>query len=335
MVSELRKDPTTRRWVIIATDRWKRPQELVKKGQTVAKAACPFDPGSEDLKTACVYLHWAHPEQWYVSVLPNKYPALAYEGVPRMVVKGMYTTIDAVGGHEVFIDTPRHSATVATMSNGELEALLNAYRERFKFWMSDDRVKYVLIFKNQGKGSGASLVHPHTQLAAIPVVPPRVLEELEKGERYFKINHQCIYCDMVHDEISFKRRIVHESRYFVVICPFASRFPFELMILPKRHASTFIDLDFRELSDLAETIGSLFKSIKHELNNPPFNWLIHVAPQYAPNLRFYHWHMEIIPRLTEVAGFEWGAGVYINPTPPEEAAKILKSPNRLAGPQLM
>jgi UDPglucose--hexose-1-phosphate uridylyltransferase len=324
-LSELRKDPTTRRWAIIATDRWKRPGDLRGGAGKKVKRACPFDPGSEEIKKAAVYLHWEHPEKWFVSVLPNKFPALSYEGLPKMKVKGMYTTIDAVGGHELFVDTPRHRASVATMSLGELEAVLNAYRERYKFWMQDDRVKYVLIFKNQGKGSGASLVHPHTQLAATPVVPPRVLEELEKGERYFKVNHECIYCDMIKDEINGKQRLVRESRYFIAMCPFASRFPFELMILPKRHSSNFIDMDFDELKDLAQVISWLFKRVKEVLSNPPFNSLIHVGPQYAPNLRFFHWHIEIIPRLTEVAGFEWGAGVYINPTPPEAAAQILKS----------
>lgn len=321
---ELRKDPTTRRWVIVATERWKRPTDLIARQKKPTQKTCPFCQAKE-LKGAAVYLHWEQPSRWRVWVVPNKYPALVYEGVPTMHIRGFYTTVNAVGGHEVIVESAKHRATLATMSPGEIEAILNAYRERYKFWFKDERVKYVLIFRNYGRGSGASLVHPHSQLAATPVVPPRLLEELDKGERHFKANHTCIYCDIIEDEMASKVRVVHESRHFLVLCPFASRFPFELQIFPKRHSSNFIDISIDELKDLAELMHALFGRIRRILNNPPYNYLIHVAPQYAPNLRFYHWHFEIIPRLTEVAGFEWGTGVYINPTPPEEAAKILKT----------
>lgn len=324
-MGELRKDPTTRRWVIVATERSKRPWDYRTKRGRATKKTCPFEPTSPEVKEAAVYLHWEQPSKWRVWVVPNKYPALSYHGLPRMVAKGLYTTIDAVGGHEIFIDTARHTATWATMSVGEFEALLFAYRERYKFWMEDERVKYVLIFKNYGLGSGASLIHPHSQLAATPVVPPRMLEELEKGERHFKTKRTCLYCDLIKEEKRLGVRIVRESSHFIVMCPFAARFPFELQIFPKRHTSNFIDLNLEEIKDLAEVIHSLFKRIKEVLNDPPYNALIHVAPQYASNLRFYHWHIEIIPRLTEVAGFEWGAGVYINPTSPEEAAKALRA----------
>lgn len=323
-MAELRKDPTTRRWVIVASGRGKRPSDFRGKARRATKKDCPFEPGAPEVKKAAVYLHWEHPAKYSVAVVPNKYPALSYEGLPRMVVKGLYTTIDAVGGHEIFVDTPRHTATWATMTVDEFEALLYAYRERYKFWFKDERVKYVLIFKNWGLGSGASLVHPHSQLAATPVVPPRTLEELEKGERHFKAKRTCIYCDLLKDEKRLKRRIVHESESFIVMCPFASRFPFELQIFPKRHSSNFVDSRLDEIKDLAETMHAVFGRVKRILGDPPYNALIHVAPQYAPNLRFYHWHIEIIPRLTEVAGFEWGAGVYINPTPPEQAAVVLR-----------
>ncbi len=325
MVAELRKDPTTRRWSIIATDRRKRPMDFKNSPKGSDDAACPFDEGSDDLKKATVYRHWDNPKEWYVSLLPNKYPALDYEGLPKMTTRGLYTSIQSVGGHEVFVDTPRHDADLSDMSLGELEALLDAYKERYKFWTKDERIKYVIIFKNHGVDAGASLKHPHTQLAATPVVPPRVLEELEKGERYFRVKRRCIYCDLIENEISDGKRIVDITDDFIVICPFASRFPYELMILPRRHYSNFIDMTRPELSDLAKVIKGLFMQVNNVLKDPPYNLLIHVAPQYAPNLRFYHWHIEVIPRLTEVAGFEWGTGIYINPMSPEEAAETLRS----------
>jgi UDPglucose--hexose-1-phosphate uridylyltransferase len=323
-VAELRKDPTTRRWAIIATERWKRPNELAKKKGGKKKKFCPFDKGSEELATATVYPHFKQPGKWKVWVTPNKFPALSSEGVPRTTIQGMFTTIDAVGGHEVFVDSAKHTATLANMKPIEIETILNAYRERYKYWLKDDRVKYVLIFKNYGPDAGASLVHPHSQLTATPVVPPRVVEEMEKGERYYKDRKHCIICDLIRDEIALDKRVAYMNDRFIVICPFASRFPFETMILPREHSSNFMDISDSDIESLADIMSRLFRRMKDLLDDPSFNYLVHISPQYAPNLRFYHWHIEIIPRLTEVAGFEWGAGIYINPTPPEEAARELK-----------
>ena len=322
-MAELRKDPTTRRWAIIATERWKRPNDLIRKKGGATKRACPFDLGSPEIAAATVYSHFNQPDKWKVWVMPNKYPALTYEGLPKTTIKGPFTTINAVGGHEVFIDSAKHNATLAKMKPVEIEAILNGYRERFKFWNGDTRVKYVLIFKNYGREAGASLVHPHSQLAAIPVVPPRVVEEMEKGEWYYKDHKRCIMCDLIRDEIALGQRVAFLNDRFIVMCPFASRFPFETMILPRVHSSNFMDITNEDIVALADIMSRLFKRMALLLDDPPYNYLLHVAPQYAPNLRFYHWHIEIIPRMTEVAGFEWGAGVYINPTPPEEAAKEL------------
>jgi len=323
-VAELRKDPTTRRWAIIATERVKRPNELVKKkGGAKTKRPCPFDPGSEELAAGIEYPHFKQPEKYKVWVVPNMYPALSYEGLPSTTIKGPFTTINAVGGHEVFVDSAKHNARLMTMKPVELEAILNGYRERYKFWIDDNRVKYVLIFKNYGQAAGASLAHPHSQLAATPVVPPRVVEEMEKGERHYKDHKRCILCDLIRDEIALGKRVAMMNDRFIVICPFASRFPFETMILPRKHSSNFMDISDADIESLAEIMSRLFKRMGLLLDDPAYNYLLHVAPQYAPNLRFYHWHIEIIPRLTAVAGFEWGAGIYINPTPPEEAAKEL------------
>jgi UDPglucose--hexose-1-phosphate uridylyltransferase len=323
-VAELRKDPTTRRWAIIATERWKRPNDLVKKpGAKAVKRACPFDPGSPEIEAATVYPHFSHPDKWKVWVMPNKFPALTYEGMPSTTIKGPFTTINAVGGHEVFVDSADHNNTLAKMKPIEIEAILNGYRERFNFWNSDTRVKYVLIFKNYGEAAGASLAHPHSQLAAIPVVPPRVVEEMDKAEHHYKDHKHCIMCDLIRDEIALNKRVAFMNDRFIVLCPFASRFPFEAMILPREHSSNFMSITNEDIVSLADIMSRLFKRMANLLDDPPLNYLLHVAPQYAPNLRFYHWHIEIIPRLTQVAGFEWGAGVYINPTPPEEAAREL------------
>jgi len=325
-VAELRKDPMTRRWAIIATERMKRPHDLVKKdGVEKAERPCPFESGSEELSAATVYPHFKDPEKYKIRVVANKFPALSYKGMPKTTVKGPFTTIEAVGGHEVFIDSEDHSARLMTMKPIEFAAILNSYRERYKFWVEDQRVKYVLIFKNYGQEAGASLEHPHSQLAATPVVPPRVVEEMEKGERHYKDHKRCILCDLIRDEIALGERVAMMNDRFIVICPFASRVPFETMILPREHASSFTEVSDSDIESLADIMAKLFNRIGTLLDDPAYNYMLHVAPQYSPNLRFYHWHIEIIPRLTEMAGFEWGAGVYINPTPPEDAARDLSS----------
>ena len=323
-MAELRKDPITRRWAIIATERWKRPNELVKKNKKNGpKRPCPFDKGAEEMLTATVYPHFKN-KRYKVWVLPNRFPALSPVGLPRTTIRGPFTTIEAVGGHEIFVDSAKHTVTLAEMEPVEIEAILNGYRERYKHWYNDDRVKYVLIFKNYGEDAGASLIHPHSQLTATPVVPPTVTEEMQKGERYYKDHHRCMMCDLMKDEFALNKRIAFRNDKFVVMCPFASRFPFETIILPISHGSSFMDISDENITALADIMSRLFRRMTAILDDPSYNYLIHIAPQYAPNLRFYHWHIEIIPRLTEVAGFEWGTGVYINPTPPEEAAKELR-----------
>jgi UDPglucose--hexose-1-phosphate uridylyltransferase len=188
----------------------------------------------------------------------------------------------------------------------------------------DKRFKYILVFKNKGSQAGASLEHPHSQIIALPIVPIRVSEEVKYSKQYFEYKDRCIFCDIIKQEVGERKRIVEENKEFVSFIPFAPRFPFELWILPKKHASDYTQITKRDLSSLAIVLKRTLQRFIKALDDPPFNLMIHTAPLEEPNLPYYHFHIEITPRLTKVAGFEWATGFYINPTKPEDTAAYLR-----------
>ena len=188
----------------------------------------------------------------------------------------------------------------------------------------DKRFKYILVFKNKGSQAGASLEHPHSQIIALPIVPIRVSEEVKYSKQYFEYKDRCIFCDIIKQEVGERKRIVEENKEFVSFIPFAPRFPFELWILPKKHASDYTQINKRDLSSLAIVLKRTLQRFIKALDDPPFNLMIHTAPLEEPNLPYYHFHIEITPRLTKVAGFEWATGFYINPTKPEDTAAYLR-----------
>jgi UDPglucose--hexose-1-phosphate uridylyltransferase len=210
------------------------------------------------------------------------------------------------------------------MTDRAVEDVFWAFRDRFLDLKKDRRMRYVLAFKNHGEGAGASLEHSHSQLIALPVVPRTVAEELEGSKKYFELRDRCIFCDMIRQEISTGSRVVVETEQFVAICPYAARFPFEVWVLPRRHFSHFEDTDAAAFHNLGWVMPAVLREIDKVLEHPAYNFMIHTAPLQEPELGYYHWHIELIPKLTKVAGFEWGTGFYINPTPPEEAAKFLR-----------
>ncbi len=237
---------------------------------------------------------------------------------------GPYDLMNGFGAHEVVIETPRHETNVGTLGEKQFEEMLRAYRDRILDLREDKRFRYVLIFRNQGVEAGATMEHAHSQLVALPLVPRAVSDELAGAEEYHKDKARCIYCDIVRREIEDRARIVSENRSFAVICPFAPRFPFETWILPKRHSSYFEDATGQEYVDLARALRETIVRLNRTLDDPPFNYLVHSMPFREIENGRYHWHIEVLPRLTQVAGFEWGTGFYINPTPPETAAQMLR-----------
>jgi UDPglucose--hexose-1-phosphate uridylyltransferase len=233
--------------------------------------------------------------------------------------------MDGFGYHEVIVETPDHNTHLALMDYKQLEEVVWAYKHRYDSISADKRIEYILIFKNHGRDAGASLQHPHSQLIALPIVPKRVQEELSGSKEYYSYKERCVFCDIVSQELERKERIVEENEDFVSLEPFAARFPCETWILPKRHAHSFGDINEKEVKNFAKILKNTLYRIFVALDNPPYNFMLHTAPTNNEGKEYYHWHLEIVPRLTNVAGFEWGSGFYINPMPPEEAAKYLRA----------
>jgi UDPglucose--hexose-1-phosphate uridylyltransferase len=326
-VSELRKDPVIGRWVIISTERAKRPSDLKLEPDRPRGGFCPLCPGNEDKTPPEVF---SIPDErtggraWAVRVVPNKFPALSIEGGLHKRSEGMYDIMNGVGAHEVIIETPDHAATYSSMPAAAITTILLTIKSRLTALRQDSRLRYIAVFKNCGEAAGATLEHPHSQLIALPVIPRRLLEKLDGAQAYFNYKRRCVFCDIIGQETADGRRMVAGNEHCVAFEPFAPRFPFETHILPRAHLAAFEDTPGHVMSALADIMSVVFKKLNAALGFPPFNFMLHTAPFNKDVGSFYHWHLEIIPRLTKVAGFEWGSGFYINPTPPEQAAQYLR-----------
>lgn len=333
-MSEIRKDPASHTWIVLATERGKRPsdfREAPKTKKPAVASGCPFCgegemtvppkefsiwPGEIDKKTG----------KWLTRVLPNRFPALkASLELTQGQADTVYHFLSGVGGHDILVDSPKHNATLANMNLPQLRAVIRTYLKRYLFWKNDPRIVYALIFRNYGVAAGASLDHPHSQLIATPVIPPRIFEELREAREYYKANGECLFCRMIKAEYENERtRLVYENRSIIAFCPFAARFPYETWILPKAHRAVIEGMPVEEENDLAEALSQVFKRINALLNDPPYNYILHVAPLRTPGLLYYHWHIEVLPRLTRPAGFEFGGGIFINTVSPEDAARDLR-----------
>jgi len=328
-MSELRRDPITGRWNIINTDDPAGPEAFEVEHQALSGARCPFCYGNEAITPPEIYAvrppgSAANGPGWQLRVVANKFPALQIEGELGRRGIGVFDLCNGVGAHEVIIETPEHQRQMADFSLEELGAVIKAFKLRSLDLRGDRRLKYSLIFKNFGLSAGASLDHTHSQLIALPIIPKRVQEELKGAERYFEFRDRCAYCDMLHQELEEDERLIAENRSFIAYCPFVSSFPFEIWLLPKAHGPDFAKIAPEELLDFARLLKETLVRMRGVLSDPPYNFIIHTAPIETRERDDYHWHMELIPKLTKVAGFEWGTGFYINPTPPELASKLLR-----------
>jgi UDPglucose--hexose-1-phosphate uridylyltransferase len=335
---ELRHDPIQKRWVIIASERGRRPDDFPRMDLAGEGGFCPFCTGNES-KTppeiaALRSSGGPNSPGWQVRVVPNKFPALRIEGMLDRKGLGIYDRMNGVGAHEIIIETPRHDAGLAELSIPEFERVLWMYRERLVDLLRDSRFKYILIFKNYGAAAGASLSHPHTQIIATPVTPLTLAEELNSAREHYRYKERCLFCDVIEQELDANERIVYANDAFVALAPYASRFPFELFLAPRHHYHSFAEISDPMIHELAVALKDILLRIKKCLNDPPYNFVIHTIPNTKTTLKRtsywdtiavdYHWHIEIMPRMTRMAGFEWGTGFYINPTAPEEAAKYLR-----------
>lgn len=329
---ELRKDPVLGRWVIISTERAKRPKDfkVSPEEKHISPKECPFCPGNESATPPEIFAYRdnnSKPNEpgWTLRVIPNKFPALRVEGDINRRGEGIYDRMNGIGAHEVIIENRDHSVDLADLEIHAFENVIFAYQQRLLDLKKDKRLRYVMIFKNFGAAAGASLEHSHSQLIAMPVIPKRVIEEMDSANRYFEYRERCIFCDIVVQETKSRKRLISENNSFILICPFAPRFPFETWIVPRTHISNFEDSTEQQLRDLAAILKDCLLRLKKALTTPPYNYVIHTTPITVKGIEFYHYHLEIIPVLTQVAGFEWGTGFYINPTGPEESASYLKN----------
>jgi UDPglucose--hexose-1-phosphate uridylyltransferase len=300
---------------------------------------CPFCEGHESSTPPEI---WAYREPktapnspgWKVRVVSNKYPALQIEAAGKRIGVGYYDMIEGTGAHEVIIETPQHDLSLPDLPPIHVKWNLLAYRERLRDLYKDPRFRYALVFKNHGKRAGASLAHPHTQLIATPIVPRNVFIKLDAARKHYESKERCLICDLIQQEISTGSRIIAQQNRFVAIAPYASRFPFEIFIAPIEHNHNYGDINDDDLETLAHFLKDILLRLKKVLNDPPYNFVLNTSPnteakpklpdQWTTLKYDYHWHLDIIPRVVRIAGFEWGSGFYINPSVPEDAAKFLR-----------
>jgi UDPglucose--hexose-1-phosphate uridylyltransferase len=328
-LSELRRDPITGRWVIISVERGKRPTDFISPSSQRKKGGfCPFCPGNE-YTTPPEIMAFRSPGTkpntpgWKLRVMPNKFPALEIYGDLNKMGEGIFDRMNGIGAHEVIVETPEHFQSLATLPLKTVEDVLWAYYLRLTDLKKDGRFKYVMIFKNEGEVAGASLEHTHSQLIALPIIPKLVREEIEAASKYYDFKDRCIFCDLIAQEIEDGRRVIYQNDGYIAIAPYASRSPFETWILPKVHEPHFYP-PRENFSGLADILQMVLRQMDKILDIPPYNFLIHTSILRDGMNEYYHWHLELLPKLTKIAGFEWGSGFYINPTPPEEAARFMR-----------
>jgi UDPglucose--hexose-1-phosphate uridylyltransferase len=335
---ELRKDPIIGRWVIVATERARRPDQFMgKPKEEQDDVACPFCEGREASTPSEIYAlrprnSTRNGPGWDLRVVPSISPLLKVEGNLERRGNGIYDVMNGLGAHEIVVETNQHIANMADLSEEQIAKVLNCYSDRIVDLERDSRLKYVLVFKNYGQGSGSTRIkHARSQLIATPVNPKRVKEELAGSRLYYEYHERCVFCDLIQQELDQKERIILDCDGFVAVSPFAARFPFETWVLPKQHCCDYTYMNADSRRNLARLLKAVLLKLKIGLNDPDYNYIIHTAPfrrekvGYWKTIEYdYHWHIEIMPRLTKVAGFEWGTGFYICPVPPEDTAKFLR-----------
>jgi UDPglucose--hexose-1-phosphate uridylyltransferase len=332
---EFRRDPLHNTWVVFAPERQRRPQDFAPASLQNATID-PFAEGNERLTPPEVFAlrkEKSKPNEagWRVRVVPNRYPAMRIEGELIASPAGLYDRVTGIGAHEVIIETPHGTIAMEDLSVSAIADIFSTYRERMVDLDKDARFQHIYVFKNVGPSAGASLAHAHSQLVALPLIPPLVEGKLARAREHYLLKQRSLFSDILHTERADGSRLVAENDSFLLFCPFASRFPFELAIFPKRHHPDFVSCGMQELHDLAQIVRFALGRLNAVLEKPGYNLLLHTAPLTRPSTaRFasarydYSWHLEITPRFSSFAGFEIGLGAYINTVYPEEAARFLR-----------
>lgn len=331
----MRTDPITGQQVLIAEDRAGRPNDFVAhesaRGNQNSQSECPFCAGHESLTPDPLLETAGASGEWQVRVVPNKFPAVSLGqqkfAQPKISALGMLPR-SPDGAHEVFIESPQHVQDITELSIAELTLVLQAYRERLRFWSTDERIQHATIFKNVGIAAGASMEHIHSQLVGLPSIPPVVAAETESSQRYYADKQACIFCQLIDEELAHRERLVVDTGSFVAFCAYAGRQPYETWILPREHSASFEYLSDADTVSLANILQQVVGRLQTQLSPLSYNLILHTAPfrqQYADGdiNQYWHWHFELVPRSTTLAGFEWGTGMFINPLSPERAAARL------------
>jgi len=342
---QLRQDLITGRWVAVATERARRPDSFSQaaKETVAARDVCPFCPGHEAMTPPEVLAYRApgtapNTPGWWVRVVPNLYAAFRLEPDGQEHQDGRFWQRDAIGACEVLISSPDHRATTPLLPRRQVEEIVQSYVDRYRQHAHNPALEHVLVLYNHGRPAGASLEHPHSQLYAVSLIPPSFLDELAGARRFHEAHAECVFCRTLEDERRAGARVIFENEAFVVFAPYAARTPFETWIMPRRHSASFGDLEVaKEKPAFAQALQLTLKGLYEGLNDPPFNYYIHSAPLKADVSDLYHWHLELIPKLSTAAGFELGTGIWINVVKPEESAaflreRIQKEAAQLAGP---
>jgi len=326
---EIRQNPATKEWVIVATERAKRPEDFIQPKPATRTVRfskkCPFCPGHEDMTPPEIASNRDERGAWTLRVVPNRFPALVPEAESvREENADFFRRMPGFGQHEVIVETPLHNASFGRAGDEKAYEIVSMYHKRYRCLREDNRFKLITIFRNYGKDAGTSLEHPHSQIVATPIVPLHIRHRLEEATRFYDDNGACLFCRIIEMEKKEKIRVVMEQDGFLVVEPFASRSPFETWILPLEHRSTFSEATVGELTGFARVLNRVLAKFITGLQDPAFNMVIQNAPTDEENVDYYHWHVKIFPRVTTPAGFELGTGVYINTVLPESAAQYLK-----------
>jgi UDPglucose--hexose-1-phosphate uridylyltransferase len=285
---------------------------------------CPFCPGNEgDLSDETFRI--GDKEKWNVRSIYNKFPPLSPKEKLIRHNDGIYHNISGYGIAEVIVESPKHNLCIALMSDGEVENIIRAYRSRYLSLQDKEGIEAVIIFRNHGPGAGTSLEHPHSQLIATPIVPPQIRNRVESAVAFFDVTGTCMFCDILAQELAAKKRVVSENGAFASFIPYAGAAPFITWIFPKRHMSSFGDINDAEIKDMAAILKSTVSKIYYGLNNPDFNYTIRSIPVKEDGKAYFHWYLSIVPRITLPAGFELGSGIFINSSLPEESAEFLRN----------
>lgn len=327
-MSEIRQNLVTREWVIIATERAKRPfdfkQEKIQSNHTFLKD-CPFCPGNEHLTPPEILrVNLENNNRWSLRVIPNKSKILTDKEKLIRSFKGINRCVSGIGIQRILIESSLHNMTIALLPVNHVESIIRLYKEQYNEIKKDQRIEHITIFKNHGIEAGRKIEHPHSQIIGLPIVPFHIWERMDTAKCYYIDNLECVYCRSLQEELSDGSRIIYETDHFVSFIPYGARSPFHIWLFPKRHSTSFGDINNIEIKDLAICLKITLAKIYHGLGNPDYNYMIQSCPVDHEKVDFFHWYISIIPRLTKTAGFELGSGMYINISLPEKSGEFLR-----------